>query len=192
MCIALIKNPTRFLDFKTGEVVLAGNFNFCLNPSVDSTSHAQGMRRASLKMIGRKLHQCQIMDVWMLQHARIQDFTFCSPVHGTYSRLDYMMVDHSLLDLVRETKIGITMLSDHAPIFMQMKIPGTQRQPFTWRLNENLLRDDKVAGKIQEDIEFFFKTNNRGKIPDYTLWDAHKAYIRRVLMSIGAGKKKRG
>lgn len=84
-------------------------------------------------MIGRKLHQYQIMDVWRVQHAKIHDYTFFSPMHGTSSRLDYIMVDHSLLDLVRDTKIEITTLSDHALISMRMRILRTQRQLFTWR-----------------------------------------------------------
>lgn len=83
------KNPMRFLsqvlgrlmEFKAGEVILAGDFNCCLNPSLDSTSRAQGISRTLLNMIGRKLHQCQIMDVWRMQHAKTQDYTFFFPLY---------------------------------------------------------------------------------------------------------------
>lgn len=120
------KNPITFLnqilgrlmDFKTGEVILAGDFNFCLNPSLDSTSRARGMNEAVLKRIGCRLHQCQLMDVWRVQHSDKHDFTFFSPVHGTYLRLDYIMVDHRLLKMVRDTKIEISTLSDHSSVLM--------------------------------------------------------------------------
>lgn len=70
---------SRLMDFKTGEVILAGDFNFCLNPSQDSTSRAQGMGRAALNAIRRRLHQCQLIDVWRVQHADERDYTFFFP-----------------------------------------------------------------------------------------------------------------
>lgn len=192
------KNPTvslkqvldNLMEFKTGEVVLAGDFNFCLNPVLDSTSRAQGTSGVQLKKIGRKLHQCHIMDVWRVQHAKVNDYTFFSPVHRTYSRLDYIMADHSLLDLVEETRIGITTLSDHAPISMRIRLPGPHRQPFSWKLNESLLKDDNTAELVQKEIDFFFKANERGEIASSILWEAFKAYIRGILISIGAKEKK--
>lgn len=125
------KNPIRYLkqvlgslmDFKTGEVILAGDFNFCMDPSLDSTSQKQGMSKALLKMIRLKMFQCQIMDVWRVQHAKTHDYAFFSHVH--------ILVDHSLLDHVRDTKIEINTLSDHSPVSMMMRFPGIQRKLFT-------------------------------------------------------------
>lgn len=104
------------MDFKVGEVILAGDLNFCLNPALDSMSSAWGVDKKLLNNIGRKLHDCQIIDVWRIQHVKSRDYTFFSPVHGTYSRLDYLLVDHSFLELVKDTKIEIITLSDHAPV----------------------------------------------------------------------------
>lgn len=53
-----------------------------------------------------------MMDVWRMQHPRTQDYTFYSPVHGSYSRIDYIMDEHRLLDLIVETNLEITTLSD--------------------------------------------------------------------------------
>lgn len=75
------------------------------------------------------------MDVWRVQHPKIQDYTFYSLVHGTYSRIDYIMVDHRLLAWVIETNIEIATLSDHSPVTMKMRIPRIQRQPYSWYLN---------------------------------------------------------
>lgn len=68
------------------------------------------------------------MDVWRLQHPKTQDYTFYSPVHAMYSRIDYILVEHRLLEWVTKTNIEITTWSDHSPVSMEMKIPGAQKQ----------------------------------------------------------------
>lgn len=62
---------------------------------------------------------------------RIGTMLFFSSVHGTYSRLDYFMVDHSLLDYVKDTKIGVTTLSDHAR-FVEGGDPGGPHSHGSW------------------------------------------------------------
>lgn len=69
----------------------------------------------------QKIHQCQMLDEWRVQHPRTQDYTFYSPVHRTDSRIDYIMVDHRLLELVTETKLEISTLSHHSPGTMSCK-----------------------------------------------------------------------
>lgn len=112
----LKENMGKLIDFKKGYVILTGDLNFCMDPRLDTMSHLQGMKNVLLKMIKQKIHQCQMMDVWRIQHPKIQNYTFYFPVHGTYSRLDYIMVDHRLLGRVIETNIEISMLSDHSPV----------------------------------------------------------------------------
>lgn len=56
---------------------MAGDFNLCLDPGMDNTSHVQ------------KMHQHQLLDVWRIRHNKQWDFTFHTPVHGTYSRFDF-------------------------------------------------------------------------------------------------------
>lgn len=51
------KNPIEYLslvlnklmDFRAGEVILAGDLNFCIDPTLDSTSSLQGVSRKHLK-----------------------------------------------------------------------------------------------------------------------------------------------
>lgn len=137
------KNPTVFLGqvltrlmrFREGEVVLAGDLNFCLDPSLDSTSRAQGIRKVSRSSIGKQLSGCRLMDAWRLQHAKDRDYTFFSPVHGTYSRLDYIFVDHCLPEWVEETRIEIMSLSDHSLVTMRLRLPIREERPFSWKLN---------------------------------------------------------
>lgn len=125
-----------------------------------------------------------------MQHAKVRDYNFFSPVHGSYSRLDYLMVDHSLLESVKDTKIEISTLSDHSPVLMKVSISGLQKSPFSWRLNEKLIDNPKIAEKIQQDSDLFLSFNDTGETSGSVLWETLKAYIRGILISVGAGMKK--
>lgn len=45
--------------------------------------------------------------------------------------------------------------------------------------------------RIKEELEWYFKINVPGEVNEATVWEAHKGYIRGILMMVGTGKKKR-
>lgn len=169
--------PTRFLEetlrklweFKNGRVIIAGDLNFCMDPVLDSMSLAQGIRNTQLKAIKHHLHQYQLVDVWRIQRPKSLDFTFFSPVHGTYTRIDYWLIEHRMLDLVVSTNIEITSLSDHAPVTMILEIPDVQKQPYSWKLNKDLL-DKHGEVTLKRELEQFFFVNETDKIAENSLW----------------------
>lgn len=101
-----------------------------------------------------------------------------------------MLVDHSLLGSIKESKIEIMTLSDHAPILMKVMLKGLQRVPYSWWLNEKLLEEDRIVEKIHQEIDAFFLNNDNEETPGVVIWEAFKAYIRVVLLSIGVWEKR--
>lgn len=75
-----------------------------------------------MNKLKKKLHQLQLVDVWRMQHNNLRDYTFYSPVHGTYSQIDFFLVELRLLEAVTDAGIGNITFSDHAPVSLQMKI----------------------------------------------------------------------
>lgn len=126
----------KLMEVKKGGVIMAGDFNLCIDPGIYSTSQVQGTGNAQLKILKIKLYQNQLMDGWKIQHAKIRDYTLHCPVHGSYSRIDYFLIDHRLLESVVSTNIEVTSLSDHAPVTMKMKIAGAKNRATLCRLNK--------------------------------------------------------
>lgn len=158
------KNPIRFLkdtleklmDFRKGELIVMGDLNMCLEPEIDSTSGAQGTNNGQMRKIKQELHKNQLVDIWRVMNGKTRDYTFYSPVHRTYSRIDYILVDHRLLDRIVGSKIGIITISDHAPIEMEMQIYRAQGRQSLWRINEDLLQNEDISKKNRERARILF------------------------------------
>lgn len=45
--------------------------------------------------------------------------------------------------------------------------------------------------RLKKELEGYFTTNSDDTTSEATVWEAHKAYIRGILIAIGAEKKKR-
>lgn len=110
------------MEFKKGGAIMMGDFNYCLEPNTDTTSHVQETGMAVRNTLKKKMHQCQLVDAWRTQHIKARDYTFHSPVHGTYSRIDFFLIEHRLLEITANTNIEITTFSDHAPVTLQLKM----------------------------------------------------------------------
>lgn len=71
-----------------------------------------------------------------------------------------------------------------------MEISGAARIGTNWKLNDSLIQDPDTAERVEQALKIYFEINDTKEISRATLWGAHKAYIRGVLISIGAGKKR--
>ena len=137
-------------DFRVGKVILGGDLNLCMDPRLDKTSQIQGSRNTQLRKFKNSLYRSQLIDVWRTLNPGHRDYTFYSPVHGSYSRIDYFFLDHSLLEMVVETRIEAITSSDHAPIGVSLKIAGNQKPNQTWRLNEGLLMEESSLARVKK------------------------------------------
>lgn len=182
---------SKFETFKTGRAIVGGDFNLCLDPERDCTSRARGRGGVWPGKLKNKLHQLQLVDVWRIQQGDTRDYTFYSPVHGTYSRLDFFLIEHRMLEETAGATIGNMTFSDHAPVSLFLRVGETVIQSTGWRLNEDLLADSDTLKRIKEELEWFFKINTPGEVNEATIWEAHKTYIRGIIMMIGGEKNKR-
>lgn len=180
----------KFETFKRGRAIIAGDFNICLEPGKDSTSRARGSEGKWMKKLRKKLRHQQLVDIWRMQHQNIRDYTFYSPVHATYSRLDLFFVEHRYVEEVEGTSIGPMTFSDHAPVSLQIKLSKHETRSSSWILNEDLLHDEKIDKLIKEELEFYFKVNTAEETSETMVWEAHKAYIRGIMIKAGVEKKR--
>lgn len=73
--------------------------------------------------------------------ALAREYSFFSHVHYTFSRIDYFFVDGSLLPKVRNSKYLPIIISDHAPLVLDIDLNSHRADRSPWRLNSLLLSD---------------------------------------------------
>lgn len=90
------------------KLLWCGDFNEISDALVDSTS--KGIRPPL--QLGSWFTKWQLFDVWHCYHASERDYTFYSPVHKSFSRIDMFMVDRQSLQKVDKCDIGTITWSD--------------------------------------------------------------------------------
>lgn len=134
--------------FASGLLILGGDFNVPLNPTVDCSTGKSCITYGALKKIKLLLNSLQLVDSWQFLHPESRDFTHHSIPHNRYSRIDHLYISQRDLQKVTKAHIGIQTLSDHAPISLGVDLCSSPPRQNTWRLNMSLLTDLELLPRI--------------------------------------------
>lgn len=138
------------------------------------------------------MEKYDLKDTWRLQHPDTRDFTFYSPPHNSYSRIDYILISgsHTHTHLIESTEIAAGTISDHSCISLQLSGKPNETKTRRWRLNSDILGKQDNRDKVEEAIKEYLSHNDtKGSDPRLT-WDAMKATIRGTLIGIKSNMNK--
>ena len=102
-----------------------------------------------------------------------------SPVHGTFSRIDFFLIDNKLLSSVTSYPYNPIVISDHAAVVMDVSLPGRSLSRSHWRFNLLLLSDTNFISTINSRIDLFISTNVSPDVSAAAIWESCKAYLKR-------------
>lgn len=138
--------------------------------------------------LGTWISNLRLFDAWRCYHANERGYTFYSPVHKSFSRIDFFLVDRRSLPL--DTKCDTTTRSDHTPITLSLHLPNPCPASFMWKNNTYLLKQPDSNKHITSKLEEFFALNVPSVNNGFTLWNAHKAVMRGILIQISSRWKR--
>lgn len=126
------RDPDNFLKkvlkkleaFKEGKLMIAGDFNWSIDPRIDSSGGTPGFTTHRYEAFKKRLMNFQLLDAWKISHPKKQDYTYYSPAHKTYSRIDYILIEHQLAPCLQAAEIKAITLSDPAPVKIRLEITG--------------------------------------------------------------------
>lgn len=126
-----------------------------------------------------------ISDPWGFFNPTSKAFSFFSPVHRTFTRIDYLLLDNRFLPCLTSTSCSYEpmVISDHSPVVLNIRFKGLVRSRYPWRINTSLLSDEKFVDMISRQIDLFLSTNRTYDVSASVLWETLKAYIRGQIIS---------
>lgn len=176
-------------NLSDSKVIMGGDFNCVVDPLTDR-QRPQLHQSKSSTTLNSLMKGYNLVDIWRLLNPPKKDFSFFSSVHKSHSRIDFFLLDFSLLSSVSGSSYHNIVISDHSPVSVDLQL-NHEEVDYSWRLNNSLLKDKNFCKYITEKISFYLNTNDRGDVNDSTLWETLKVVIRGDIISYETSERKR-
>lgn len=174
-------------------LIMRGDLNLVFDPNLDRSSTRQTTTTSkSLSVLKSFLHYYGVSDLLRAIEPSSKYYSF-SPVHRSYSRIDYFLLDNTFIPNVTACKYHTIVISDHAPVQLDIHFPNTQRPQRMWRFDSTLSSDEDFCKHITSHIDIFLEVNDTPDVSKSLIWESLKAYLCGQIISFTAQKnKKRG
>lgn len=180
-------------DVNNHQLILGGDWNCVLQPSLDRSKIHPNKPNAhpkSAAVIKNFLQTYNLSDPLRTINPLSKQFSFFSSVHHTYSRIDYFLLDNSLIPFVSRCKYHAIVISDHCPVQLDIVFPETCASQRVWRFDTSLLADEVFMTVFTAKIDVFIYLNDTTEVAKSTVWESLKAYLRGEIISYSSYKNK--
>lgn len=166
---------TALPNMDSHKLIIGGDFNLVLDPTIDRSSKKPSNISKSAKAIHTLMNTYKLFDPFRVLFPNTRKYSYFSPVYHSFSRIDFFLIDYTYLTNIKHCDYEAIVLSDHSPVSFHIE---TGHDPTTkkWRFNNALLSDDEVIEELQKQIYIFLHTNDDPEIKRSTLWETFKAY----------------
>ena len=186
------------LEYRLGEIddghnypiILGGDFNQVFDKDLDRSNAVNYKSRRAVEMVNNICRDLGLVDAWRLLKPTSRDYTFYSPCHRIYTRIDYFLISHSLLPSIVSCEIRPIIVSDHAEVTLLFLPFSNTRKSSRWRLNSSLLQDSNFRTLLQEQINFFKESNIPTAPSPSIAWETLKAFLRGFIIQHASHKKR--
>ena len=172
-------------DLSSHHLILGGDLNCTIDPLLDKSCPRQDSPSKMAQAISSVMDQIGGVDPWRFRYPDKKQFSFYSQVHKTFSRIDYFFVDNYFLPVVDNIEYSTIVVSDHAPLLLDLSFTLLLKTRPLWRLNCTLLNHG-FCKTISEVIDDFLITNRSNQISPSLLWETLKAVVRGEIISYSA------
>jgi hypothetical protein len=123
-----------------------------------------------------------VTDIYRTFHLEAVQYTFFSAVHGTFSKIDHILVHKASLS--KHIKIEITcILSSHNGIKLEL---NNKRKIFEHMQTEKHTGAHQHIEEIRKEIKKFLESNENENTTFQNLWNITKAGLRGKFIAMSA------
>lgn len=177
-------------NLNTHHLIFGGDLNCVMDPKLDRSSLRITAPSCMSKAFADFMVQNGCADPWRFRNPNAKEFSFFSPVHHSYSRIDYFFIDTRLLSNVISTEYLAIVISDHSPLVLDISLTSRPRSRPLWRFDSLLLSNKDFCDYISTSIDNFISINKSDSTSSSLLWESLKAYLRGQIISYSANLTK--
>ena len=179
-------------DLNSHQLYWGGDFNLVLDPRRDRSNPRPNSKISKAgAVIQSFIEAYSLFDPWRKANPSARQYSFFSPVHHSFSRIDIFLLDSRALSLVKNIQYNSIVISDHSPVQLDISFPECIKPQRTWRFDPLMLSRDSFKTLISKHIDDFMKTNQTPDVSLSTIWEALKAYLRGQIISYTAHERKK-
>lgn len=176
-------------DQNNHNIIIGGDFNCFLDPQMDRSSATTAPSLKSVPILNNLVKSLNLVDIWRHQHPLDKQYSFFSQVHGSFSRIDYFLIDSNLISNVVSSVYNNILISDHSPLCVKIDF-NLRTHTYNWKYNPALNLDKTFSEFITAKISDFLEFNDNGMVSDSVLWETFKVVMRGNIISYQSFNKR--
>ena len=166
-------------------LVCMGDFNMVVSNDQDIVS-GNSHNRVTIEQFNEWITELNLYDTWREKHPNVLQYTWCRK--HIARRLDYIFVGDIINNRIKESSILNLGFSDHKLVKCKCMLKPRPRHDTTYKLNTNLLNDEKYTLMMKEFIQKF-KENTTNELNPHMKWELLKAEIKSASRQYGIYKQ---
>lgn len=171
----------------SGRRIIAGDFNTVLNIEKDIKGGKGHSHPKSTQLINEYMEENELLDIWRVQHPDKFTSTFVKSggdkANILMERIDYILIDSSLNQFVKNSSIMCAFASDHSRPILELQCSMAPPGPGYWKLNVKLL-EDKVF--VQDVIRRITDVLSDTSIELLERWELMKFSVKQAAIIRGS------
>ncbi|KAL9983202.1 hypothetical protein ACROYT_G005340 [Oculina patagonica] len=171
-------------------IILGGDFNCPLNPTLDKRGGIMIPRKSVVSSIECLQNELDLIDIWRVQNPQTKSFTWSQNSPTVLCRLDFWLISNNLCDFVNSTDIIPAIRTDHAAISLILGKVGEIKGPGMWKMNVTLLDDEEYLNYLSVNIPKWKSEGEKELSNKRSVWDWIKYNIRKHNIKYSKDKAK--
>ena len=177
-------------DFSSLDYILAGDWNVVLDNQIDKNGGPKHANKLSRDRLKSYINDFALCDIYRESNPSRKAYTRIQSQPYTATRLDFFLIDINLRHHIKSTDIDSSVYSDHKIVTITLNLNFEEWGKGYWKLNSDILLDDKYVALIKQTITDFRLNNPEGHASSHILWDSLKCVIRGETIKYCTLKKK--
>ena len=139
-------------SFHTNHTIIGGDFNFVINPSMDSFNYAREYNTNAKEVFLNFTNTNDLVDIWRIRNPNKLEYTWSRNNPLKSGRLDMFFVNTHLISSIPDILIKPGYRTDHNFVVMKMNVKEMEKGPGIWKLNESILQDAEYVKIVNTTI----------------------------------------